>query len=170
MTRGLEICRQGAGEAPGGPLVADAMSTHAFHISRPFDLVVQQLLELGVAWFENTVRRADLSAACGGSRPVRVRLSWPSHEPGVLGLPMEWEIAGDPAPWTLSGEVQLRPVGGAETRIDVAMGIAPAGVPREGVGRTPLEEAVDVATQSFLRGLFWTLEALSRYDHHAPGA
>ncbi len=134
-------------------------SAASIQIGRPFDVVARQLLDLGEAWFEDAVRRAGLSAACGGSGPVWVRLSWPSREPGALRLPMEWEVAHDPSPWTVSGELRLRPLGATETRIDLALD-APG----------TAEEGFDDAAQSFLRALFWTLEALNRYDRRAPEA
>jgi len=168
MTRTLKVCRQGAEKDTAAPTADTARSILVVLICRPFDLVAQQLLELGEAWFQDTVRWAGLAAACGGSRPVRVRLSWPSRQPGLLRLPMEWEVVGDPAHRIVSGELQVRPVGGAETQIELTMGIAPADAPRD-AGRGPLEEAPN-AMQSFLRGLFWTLEALSHYDLHDPGA
>jgi len=141
------------------PQVEAAGQTASVQIGRSFDLVVRQLLGLGEAWFEDAVRRAGLSTACGGSGPVWVRLSWPAREPGSLRLPMEWGVAHDSSPFTVSGELRLRPVGATETRIDLAMGD-----PGEAA------EGVESAAQSFLRALFWTLEALSRYDPRPPGA
>jgi|GEM_PF-6940155 len=134
-------------------------STASVQIGRPYDLVVRQILGLGEAWFEDAVRRAGLAAASDVSGPVWVRLSWPAREPGALRLPMEWEAAHDSPPGTVSGELRLRPVGGTETRIDLTVGL-----PGEAA------EGVAGAAQSFLRALFWTLEALSRYDLCAPEA
>jgi hypothetical protein len=85
------------------------MPYHTIQVSRLFEVLTQQVLELDEAWLEDAVRTAiGPGAACGGSPPqaaadptvrVHVRVGWPCWGRGVFTLPMEWEVRGNVAPW-----------------------------------------------------------------------
>ena len=155
------------------------MPYHTIQVSRPFDVATQQVLELDEAWLEDAVRTATgPGAACGGTRlpgpdptlGVPVRVGWPCWGRGVFTLPMEWEVTGSLSSWALSGELEVRQVSAGETRIGVKMVAASEPVPRDHPEQSRVEENAEVATRSFLRRVFWTLEALNRYDLLDPGA
>jgi hypothetical protein len=111
----------------------------------------------------------------GGRRPDRhragyVRVGWPCWGPGVFTLPMEWEVTGSVPSWALSGELEVYQVSRGETRLGVTMVAASEPLPPEDPDQSRVEELVEVTARSFLRRVFWTLEALSRYDLLDPGA
>lgn len=148
------------------------MPYHVIQVARPFDVVAQQVLELDEAWLEDAVRIATKPVVAGGSTRapgtdptlgVRVRVGWPCRRWGVVRLPMEWELTRNVPAWALRGELEVRQVSPDETRMAVTMTaterVSPGQTEQSGV-----EEAAEIVTRSFLQRLFWTLEALSRYD------
>ena len=152
------------------------MLYHSIPVSRPFDVVTRQVLELGEAWLEDAARTATRrGAACGETSPqganttveAHVRVGWPCWGDGVCRLPIEWEVTGNP-PWALRGELEVCHVSSEEARLGLKMVVAPALVSK--AERSSLQRTVEVAALSFLLRLFWALEALSRYDLPEPGA
>lgn len=81
------------------------MLSHTIEVSRPFEIVIQQVLELGEAWVEGAVRMSIGAGAAGVESPpwgrplpvIRVRMGWPRREGAVFKLPMEWELTGRPS-------------------------------------------------------------------------
>jgi hypothetical protein len=137
------------------------MPYHTIQVSRPFDVVVHRVLELDETWLEEAVRTATGPGAAGRGTPpraeptgVQVRVEWPCWERGAFTLPMEWEVTGTVAPWALSGELEVCQVSPGETRIGLKMAAAEPVAPQDP------EQSRAEETQR----VFWTLEALSRYD------
>jgi hypothetical protein len=81
---------------------------------------------------------------------------------------MEWEVMGNVAPWALRGELEVCQVGPGETRIGVKMAVAPKLGAAEDWKQAGADESAEIAAQSFLQRVFWTLEALSRFDQLDP--
>lgn len=158
------------------------MNTPAYHwvqVSRPFEIVYQQLLNLDRRWLEDAVRTAaeqhertlEGRSRVGLHLEVRVHLEPPYRAPGIFTLPMAWEVGGSVLPPVLRGELQARQEGQAETRVGLGMLLQQESLPDEEEGLAQARRAVDATTQCFLHRVFWTLEVLSRDDlSSTPGA
>ena len=153
------------------------MPCHTIQVSRPFEVVARQVLELNEAWLADAVRTAGV-AACRGTPPgdegtagFQVRVGWPCRRWGLLRLPMEWEVTGVMAPRALSGELEVRQVSADETRIGVKMALSKEPAVPQGSEPVRVVETAELVTRLFLQRVFWTLEALSRSDLiDPPGA
>jgi hypothetical protein len=156
------------------------LAGRTIEIFRPFPVVAEQVVGLGEAWLEDTVRTAASRAvALGGITPetgaagingVRVRVGHPSQDSDVFRLPMEWEAPGTILPDQLRADLEITPAERRAARIAATISAPRTLVPEQQTELVRVEEIADVAVRSFLRRLFWTLEALGHYDLSSLGA
>lgn len=126
------------------------MRYHSIQVSRPFDVVKQQLAELDERWLEDTVRAASERSEAsprdtGAPRDtdaavrVRVRVGRPYVGRRVFALPMEWEVQGGVLPSALTGELEVLQVGPAEAQVGVRMVPRPELLPKGDEERTRIQ-------------------------------
>lgn len=150
---------------------------HSVRISRPFDVVTQQLLGL-----EDQLLRDAAVAATGqgeasphrgraptanGALDVDLRVGVPNTEQGLFALPLTWRVSGGPLPCDLSGEFEVRAVTAREAQVAFRM-VSAVGAHLDTDEEARARRMVEVATRSFLNRVFWTLEARSRLDLPPP--
>ena len=152
------------------------MPCHTIQISRPFEVVARQVLDLDEAWLAEAVRSAA-GAASRGTPPgdertadFHVRVGRPCRKRGRLRLPMEWEVTGIVAPRVLSGELEVCQVSAGETRIGVKMTLSTEPAVPQDSEPVRVAETAELVTRLFLQRVFWTLEALSRDGASARGS
>ena len=146
------------------------MPYQTIDVTRPFQVVAGQILALDEGRLEYAARNALRGTANWGApldestTGVRVRVGWPRQGKRRLWLPLDWEVTGIVGPWALRGALDARELSLGETRLAFAAKLAG---PDHG---EPIRvaEASGRVTQSFLRQVFWILEALTRHELTGP--
>jgi hypothetical protein len=160
------------GNPPLQSATSEMVQHHSVRISRSFEVVEREIAELGERWLEDAVRSAIQHGqdSIGDSREngpflhIRVRLGRPSAGPRAIALAVEWEVNGGAIPRTATGQLEVVEAGPDEAQVGVRMVPHPAGISEGDEERRRVDHILDIATRFLLNRLFWTLEALNRFE------
>ena len=138
---------------------------HSVRISRPLDVVKQELLDeelltLALLW---AAERVEGASPWPAALDVHVRVGpwYGGHD--FFAIPMTWAVSGGVLPVTLCGEFDVCATSPVEVEVGVRM-VSLREMLAQQHQEAPVRPVLEVVTRSFLNCVFWTLEARSRDD------